>query len=247
MRFSCCKCLNSLFGIVGAPARMQCVRPNFSAGRATTRSRMQVFAIQPARGGRQKRSGGPIDALDQHRELRRRQRHRAARLRHARPPKTSMIHALDEQAQPPVPSRNRIFKREAFLPRKTNRWPEKGSFFRCFWISVASPSRPLRMSVWPSARCTFSRLHGTTIMMLSHYRRAAASLPPDWCPPVQKHAVHHTVRWLSSRPAAAPAYRSSICLNQPKPRWFNRRTGACRRTVAPSGDTASTCTTPASR
>jgi hypothetical protein len=35
-------------------------------------------------------------------------------------------------------------------------------------------------------------------------RRTAASPPPDWCPPVQKHAVHHPVRWLSSRPAVAP-------------------------------------------
>src|SRR5260370_41380317 len=36
------------------------------------------------------------------------------------------------------------------------------------------------------------------------FRRTAASPPPDWCPPVQKHAVHRPVRWLSSRPALAP-------------------------------------------
>src|SRR5436190_23452732 len=54
---------------------------------------------------------------------------------------------------------------------------------------------------WPSARCTFTPA-GTTITMLIgelplHLRRT-------WCPPVQKHAVHHPVRWLPSRPAAAP-------------------------------------------
>src|SRR5206468_3534873 len=42
----------------------------------------------------------PVDALDQHRELRWCQRHRAAGLRHARPPKASVIDALGEQAQP---------------------------------------------------------------------------------------------------------------------------------------------------
>lgn len=38
-------------------------------------------------------------------------------------------------------------KSEAFLPRKTNTWPENGSFLSCSWMSVARPSRPLRMSV----------------------------------------------------------------------------------------------------
>jgi len=39
----------------------------------------------------------PVDALDQHGELRWRQCHGAARLRHARPQKTSVIHALVTQ------------------------------------------------------------------------------------------------------------------------------------------------------
>lgn len=49
----------------------------------------------------------PVDAFDQHRKLRWRQRHRAARLRQARPEKVSAVDALGEQAQPrPIPKQD---------------------------------------------------------------------------------------------------------------------------------------------
>jgi hypothetical protein len=92
---------------------------------------------------------------------------------------------------------------------KTDRWPETGgSFFRCSWISVASPSRPLRMSVWPSARCTFTPA-GTTITRLTgelplHLRRTGArrckNTPSitqfDGCHPVRRsHQMAQGGEW----------------------------------------------------
>ena len=46
----------------------------------------------------------PIDSFDQHRELRGRQRHRAARLGQSRPEEISVVDTFGEQAQPcPIP------------------------------------------------------------------------------------------------------------------------------------------------
>ena len=53
------------------------------------------------------------------------------------------------------------------------------------------------MSVWPSAKCTFTPA-GATISTPSPCRRAAASPRPGCCPPARRRAVHPPVRSRSS-------------------------------------------------
>jgi hypothetical protein len=71
----------------------------------------------------------PIDAFDQHGELRRRQGDRAARLDHARPHEAALIEPLGEQTQPvPVPEKD-LDDLRLLAPRKAKRCPQNGSFF----------------------------------------------------------------------------------------------------------------------
>ena len=57
--------------------------------------------------------------------------------------------------------------------RKTNRWPQCGSRFSVSWTISASPSKPLRMSVWPVASHTRTPA-GIGIIAVTHRPPARA-------------------------------------------------------------------------
>src|SRR5262249_37041631 len=88
----------------------------------------------------------PVDAFDQHRELRRRKRYRAARFTSEGQMKRPCCSRLVKRHSP-LPSQNRIFIVSAFLPRKANRWPENGSFLSTACTRTARLSKPFLISV----------------------------------------------------------------------------------------------------
>jgi len=91
---------------------------------------MQVFVIQPARSGRQNRSGvrQSIPSIsiascagDSVTEL-------PGSANRGQKKFPWSIRLVNRHS--PVPSQNKIFRSEAFLPRKMNKWPENGNVAR---------------------------------------------------------------------------------------------------------------------
>lgn len=110
----------------------------------------------------------PIDALDEHGELRRGQADRLPRSANRRPFEDPMLEPLGEMAEPgavPVEDLD-----EVCLAAKKDE-------------QVARPSMPLRMSVTPQAMCTFTPVGATIIGHLRPVRRPGAEWSRDWCRP----------------------------------------------------------------
>src|SRR5580704_4289897 len=76
--------------------------------------------------------------------------------------------------QRPCPSHHNTLIRSPRRPRKTSRWPPKGSLERWFWARDARPSNPRRRSVCPQASqtCTFG---GGAIIPATRRSRHATS------------------------------------------------------------------------
>lgn len=116
-------------------------------------------------------------------------------------------------------SQNRIFKSEAFFPRKNEQMAREGILLQVFLDQRRKSIAPLAHIGLTERRCTFTPA-GTTIMMPSPCRRTAVSPPPDCCRPAQRRAVHLPARMSPSRSAVA---RRRVTPQAPAPHTSRRR------------------------
>src|SRR5258708_34983266 len=129
-----------------------------------------LLHAQPATAGRHRRSGArqstPSISIDSCSELSATVSPGSTSGGHRKTPCSSRL----VKRHRPVPSQYTIMIRLALRPRNTNRWPENGSCRNTACTNMASPSTPLRISVYPRAKCTF-RPRGTSVMLMAHAPR----------------------------------------------------------------------------
>jgi len=88
----------------------------------------------------------PVDTLEQHRELRRRQHHRAARLCRARPHELRTFDPLGEQTQPcPIPKQD--LQERSILAAEDEQVARERILLQVFLDQCGEPIEPLCMSV----------------------------------------------------------------------------------------------------
>ena len=180
----------------------------------------------------------PVDALDQHRELRRRQRDRAFVPRHPRPHEPALIEPLGEQAQPVAVPEQDLDDLRSFAPEGEQMaartdpssaspgpaWPVHPCPFSCRCNPApGAPSRPPERS----SSCSLPVEN-----MLPNRFRIAAFGRKDASPVGQLHR-HHPVRWMQQivqhrGPDDPPSPSGSVTVASfapscRKPNWTRQR------------------------